>query len=93
LSKEPRKNGSCTYRNFSFLRNLRNRNFFEFQLNDTELAKLAKRILAVPASSVAVERVFSQTGYILRPYRTKNTNGNAENLFLSNAAINFSIGY
>jgi hypothetical protein len=45
------------------------------------LAKLAKRLLAVPASSAAVERVFSQTGFILRPHRRTLNDLNAENLF------------
>lgn len=45
------------------------------------LAKLAKKILGVPASSGSIERFFSKTGYILRQHRRRMTNVVAENLF------------
>jgi len=44
------------------------------------LARLAQRVLAVPATSGAVERVFSQAGKILRPDRSRLLPNNLETL-------------
>ena len=33
--------------------------------------KLAKKVLSVPASSAPIERVFSQSGLIMRPHRSQ----------------------
>ncbi|CAF0834838.1 unnamed protein product [Brachionus calyciflorus] len=45
------------------------------------LAKMAKKILGVPATTGSVERFFSKTGYILRQHRRKMADIQAENLF------------
>ena len=45
------------------------------------LAKKAKKILAIPATSAAVERFFSKTGYIIRPHRRRMIDRTSENLF------------
>jgi hypothetical protein len=35
------------------------------------LSALARRLLSIPASSAAVERLFSATGFIMRPHRNR----------------------
>jgi hypothetical protein len=45
------------------------------------LAKKSKKILAIPATSAAVERFFSKTGYIIRPYRRRMIDRTSEKLF------------
>ncbi|RMZ99734.1 Zinc finger BED domain-containing [Brachionus plicatilis] len=45
------------------------------------LAKIAKKILGIPATTASVERFFSKTGYILRQHRLKMADTLAENLF------------
>ena len=54
------------------------------------LARLAKKILAIPATSASVERFFSKTGFILRPHRRKFLDQNAEKIFFikGNAHLN-----
>ncbi len=46
-----------------------------------ELAKLARKLLSIPAGSDAVERAFSQTGYIVRQHRRNLSDRNCERLF------------
>jgi zinc finger BED domain-containing protein 1 (E3 SUMO-protein ligase ZBED1) len=53
------------------------------------LAKLARKLLAVPASTAAVERVFSETGYIMRPHRRRLADKQAENLFFLKCNMEF----
>jgi hypothetical protein len=45
------------------------------------LSKLAKKLLAVPASTASVERVFSQTGFIMRKHRNRIGDVLAQNIF------------
>ncbi|RNA05298.1 zinc finger BED domain-containing 4-like [Brachionus plicatilis] len=45
------------------------------------LAKIAKKIVGIPATTESVERFFSKTGYILRQHRLKMADTLAENLF------------
>jgi hypothetical protein len=60
-------------------------NVYEFwKLNHSKfplLARVARKVLGIPCSSAAVERVFSQTGYILRPHRRQINDKNTEYLF------------
>jgi hypothetical protein len=46
--------------------------FWKKYSNDLSvLSKIARKVLAVPATSAAVERFFSKTGYIMRPHWRK----------------------
>ena len=45
------------------------------------LAKKAKFLLSIPATSASVERFFSKTGYIMRPHRRRLNDDLAEKLF------------
>ncbi len=45
------------------------------------LAKKAKKILAIPTTSAAVERFFSKTGYIIRSHRQRMIGRTSEKLF------------
>lgn len=45
------------------------------------LAKKARKLLAIPATSAAVERFFSKTGFILRPHRRRMSDTVAEQIF------------
>jgi hypothetical protein len=60
-------------------------NVFEFwkkyQVELPHLSKLAKSLLGIPASSAAVERFFSKTGFIMRPHRRCMSDRLAEQLF------------
>ncbi len=47
-----------------------------------KLAKVAKKFLAVPATSAPIERVFSHAGNILRPNRARLLPKNFEQLLL-----------
>jgi hypothetical protein len=40
------------------------------------LNKLARKIMCVPATSAPVERVFSQSGLLMRPHRSKFSQAN-----------------
>jgi hypothetical protein len=57
----------------------------EFKL----LSKIARRLLAVPATSASVERVFSQTGFITRPHRRRINDQLAEQTFFLKANIKY----
>jgi len=48
--------------------------------SDGVLRPLFSRLLCVPASSAPVERVFSQSGLIIRPNRAKMSNSLLESL-------------
>ena len=60
-------------------------NVLEFwKLNEKQfpsLARLAKKLQAIPAISAAVERFFSKTGFILRPHRRRMSDKVAEQIF------------
>lgn len=45
------------------------------------LAKLARKLLGIPASSASIERVFSQTGFIMRQHRNRLEDRLCESLF------------
>jgi hypothetical protein len=49
------------------------------------LGKIAKKLLAIPATSAAVERFFSKTGYIMRPHRRCLKDDLATKLFIIKA--------
>ncbi|XP_067928096.1 uncharacterized protein [Watersipora subatra] len=44
------------------------------------LSKLALKVLSVPASSAPIERVFSKSGFIMRPHRSSLTSENLRKL-------------
>lgn len=46
------------------------------------LAKLAVKYLCIPATSAAVERVFSQSGFLFRPHRARMSRKTLEHLTL-----------
>ena len=47
----------------------------------SSIAKLAKKLFAVPATSAMVERFFSKTGFIMRQHRRSMSSVLAEKLF------------
>lgn len=49
------------------------------------IAKVALKVLAVPATSAAVERFFSKTGYIMRQHRRRLKDDLATKLFIIKA--------
>ena len=51
------------------------------------LEYLFERILAVPASSAPVERVFSNSGLIVRPHRAKMSDKLLESLVFANCQV------
>jgi hypothetical protein len=59
------------------------------------LAKLAKKLLAIPATTAAVERVFSKTGFTMRKHRNKIGDICAQDLFFlkCNKALLIDYGF
>jgi len=57
------------------------------QMEFVPLGYLFERILAVPASSVPVESVFSNSGLIVRPHRAKMSDKLLESLVLAKCSI------
>ena len=47
-----------------------------------KLAQLAEQVLCVPATSAAVERTFSQSGFLMRSYRSTMTKSTLSRLTL-----------
>ncbi|CAF3267386.1 unnamed protein product, partial [Rotaria socialis] len=48
----------------------------------TTLTKLATKYLCIPATTAAVERVFSQSGFLFRPHRARMTRKTLQQLTL-----------
>ena len=57
------------------------------QMEFVPLEYLFERILAVPASSAPVERVFSNSGLIVRPHRAKMSDKLLESLVFAKCSI------
>ena len=57
------------------------------QVEFVPLGYLFERILAVPASSAPVERVFSNSGLIVRPHRAKMSDKLLESLVFAKCSI------
>ena len=57
--------------------------FWDMVANEMpNLAKLASRVLSAPASSAAVERIFSHGGIIMRPHRSSLSDSHLSNLIM-----------
>jgi len=57
------------------------------QMEFVPLGYLSERILALPASSAPVERVFSNSGLIVRPHRAKKSDKLLESLVFAKCSI------